>query len=209
MAYSNFREFLNAAEQRQLLRRVTPSVDRTWEPASIAKWMFQALPIEARFGLLFENVAGARFPLVIGALGASVDTYALALQTEPDALNDKWLEALAAPIEPVRVDTAPCQENVLLGEDAVLADLPIPVWTPGKDAGAYITTITITQHATTGAQNMGVYRTQVRNDPPTFLLYVNDPKLAHFTYQRFLENRIREDYPFLGTPIRLVLRRRR
>jgi GTP-binding protein len=53
------------------------------------------------------------------------------------------------------------------------------------------------------------YGTQVRNDPPTFLLYVNDPKLAHFTYQRFLENRIREDYPFLGTPIRLVLRRRR
>jgi GTP-binding protein len=53
------------------------------------------------------------------------------------------------------------------------------------------------------------YGTQVRNDPPTFLLYVNDPKLAHFTYQRFLENRIREDYPFLGTPIRLILRRRR
>jgi GTP-binding protein len=53
------------------------------------------------------------------------------------------------------------------------------------------------------------YGTQVRNDPPTFLLYVNDPKLAHFTYRRFLENRIREEYSFLGTPIRLVLRPRR
>jgi GTP-binding protein len=52
------------------------------------------------------------------------------------------------------------------------------------------------------------YGTQVRNDPPTFLLYVNDPKLAHFTYQRYLENRIRVEYPFLGTPIRLILRRR-
>jgi len=52
------------------------------------------------------------------------------------------------------------------------------------------------------------YGTQVRNDPPTFMLYVNDPQLAHFTYQRFLENRIREGYGFLGTPIRLVLRRR-
>jgi GTP-binding protein len=60
-----------------------------------------------------------------------------------------------------------------------------------------------------GKQLKIYYGTQVRNDPPTFLLYVNDPKLAHFTYQRFLENRIREDYPFLGTPIRLVLRRRR
>ncbi len=52
------------------------------------------------------------------------------------------------------------------------------------------------------------YGTQIRNDPPTFLLYVNDPNLAHFTYQRFLENRIREDYPFLGTPIRLIFRHR-
>jgi GTP-binding protein len=53
------------------------------------------------------------------------------------------------------------------------------------------------------------YGTQVRSDPPTFLLYVNDPKLAHFTYVRFLENRIREAYSFLGTPIRIILRARR
>ncbi len=53
------------------------------------------------------------------------------------------------------------------------------------------------------------YGTQVRSDPPTFLLYVNDPKLAHFTYIRFLENRIREVFRFLGTPIRIVMRTRR
>lgn len=53
------------------------------------------------------------------------------------------------------------------------------------------------------------YGTQVRHDPPTFLLYVNDPKLAHFTYIRFLENRIREAYSYLGTPIRIVMRTRR
>ena len=60
-----------------------------------------------------------------------------------------------------------------------------------------------------GKQLKIYYGTQVRNDPPTFLLYVNDPKLAHFTYYRFLENRIREAYSFLGTPIRLIMRRRR
>jgi GTPase len=53
------------------------------------------------------------------------------------------------------------------------------------------------------------YGTQVRSDPPTFLLYVNDTKLLHFSYQRYLENRFREVYPFLGTPIRLVFRPRR
>jgi GTP-binding protein len=53
------------------------------------------------------------------------------------------------------------------------------------------------------------YGTQVRSDPPTFILYVNNPELAHFTYLRYLENKIREDYPFVGTPIRLVLKARR
>lgn len=52
------------------------------------------------------------------------------------------------------------------------------------------------------------YGTQVRTDPPTFLVFVNDPKLLHFTYKRFLENRFREVYGFLGTPIRLVFKAR-
>jgi GTP-binding protein len=60
-----------------------------------------------------------------------------------------------------------------------------------------------------GRQLKIYYGTQVRSDPPTFLLYVNEPNLAHFTYLRFLENRIREKYTYLGTPIRLVLRPRR
>ncbi len=53
------------------------------------------------------------------------------------------------------------------------------------------------------------YATQVRSDPPTFMIYVNDPRLAHFTYLRYLENQIRKEYPFTGTPIRLVLKPRR
>ncbi|MDK1117552.1 MAG: ribosome biogenesis GTPase Der [Anaerolineae bacterium] len=53
------------------------------------------------------------------------------------------------------------------------------------------------------------YGTQVRSDPPTFLIYVNDPKLAHFSYRRYLENRLRDEYGFLGTPIRIALRGRK
>ena len=52
------------------------------------------------------------------------------------------------------------------------------------------------------------YGTQVRSEPPTFMLYCNDPKLGHFTYLRYLENQIRQASPFLGTPIRLVLKQR-
>ncbi len=53
------------------------------------------------------------------------------------------------------------------------------------------------------------YGTQVRSDPPTFMIYCNDPALGHFTYLRFLENRIRAEYHFIGTPIRIVLKARR
>jgi GTP-binding protein len=53
------------------------------------------------------------------------------------------------------------------------------------------------------------YASQVRSDPPTFVFHVNDPKLVHFTYKRFLENQIRERYGFLGTPLRLSFRARR
>lgn len=48
------------------------------------------------------------------------------------------------------------------------------------------------------------YGTQVRSDPPTFMIYVNDTRLMHFTYMRYLENSLRTAYGFLGTPIRIV-----
>ena len=60
----------------------------------------------------------------------------------------------------------------------------------------------------TGTALKMYYGTQVRSDPPTFMIYCNNPKLAHFTYLRFLENQIRKEYPFSGTPIRLVLKPR-
>jgi len=47
---------------------------------------------------------------------------------------------------------------------------------------------------------------QVQTDPPSFLFHVNDPELVHFSYARHLENRIRERFSFLGTPIRLTFR---
>jgi GTPase len=53
-----------------------------------------------------------------------------------------------------------------------------------------------------------LYATQVGVAPPTFVVFVNDPELVHFSYRRYLENRIRERYGFLGTPIRLILRQR-
>ncbi|MBA3074425.1 MAG: ribosome biogenesis GTPase Der [Anaerolineae bacterium] len=60
----------------------------------------------------------------------------------------------------------------------------------------------------TGTSIKLFYGTQVRTNPPTFMIYCNNPKLAHFTYLRFIENQIRLEYPFTGTPIRLVMKPR-
>jgi GTPase len=53
------------------------------------------------------------------------------------------------------------------------------------------------------------YATQAAVDPPTIVFFVNDAELVHFTYQRYLENRLREKYGFLGTPLQLVFRNRK
>jgi GTP-binding protein len=53
-----------------------------------------------------------------------------------------------------------------------------------------------------------MYATQAAVDPPTFIFFVNKPEWVHFSYQRYLENQIREQFPFPGTPIRLVFRAR-
>lgn len=52
------------------------------------------------------------------------------------------------------------------------------------------------------------YATQAAVDPPTFVFFVNDPRLAHFSYQRYLQNQIRERFPFRGTPLALRFRAR-
>ncbi|MCJ2146209.1 MULTISPECIES: ribosome biogenesis GTPase Der [Bacillus] len=53
------------------------------------------------------------------------------------------------------------------------------------------------------------YATQVAVKPPTFVVFVNDPELMHFSYERFLENRIRDAFGFEGTPIKIFARARK
>lgn len=53
-----------------------------------------------------------------------------------------------------------------------------------------------------------LYATQVAVKPPSFVVFVNDPELMHFSYERFLENKIRDAFDFTGTPIKLFARRR-
>ena len=51
-----------------------------------------------------------------------------------------------------------------------------------------------------------LYATQVKIKPPTFVIFVNDPEIMHFSYQRYLENKLREAFGFEGTPIKMIIR---
>ena len=59
-----------------------------------------------------------------------------------------------------------------------------------------------------GKQLKILFMTQVGVAPPKFILFVNDPKLMHFSYLRFIENRLRESFGFEGTPLQLIVRAR-
>lgn len=53
------------------------------------------------------------------------------------------------------------------------------------------------------------YMTQVATIPPTFVVFVNDPELLHFSYKRFLINQLRQNFDFAGTPIKILARKRK
>ena len=53
------------------------------------------------------------------------------------------------------------------------------------------------------------YMTQVSVKPPTFVIFVNDKELMHFSYQRYIENKIRESFGFKGTPLHFIIRERK
>ncbi len=52
------------------------------------------------------------------------------------------------------------------------------------------------------------YVTQAEASPPTFVFFVNDPKLLHFSYHRYLENRLRQGFGFAGVPLKLIFKRK-
>jgi GTP-binding protein len=69
----------------------------------------------------------------------------------------------------------------------------------------------VTKHPPKGGQRQRLkffYVTQAAIDPPTFVFFVNDRTLIHFSYERYLENQLRQQYGFLGTPLKFVFRNR-
>ncbi len=69
--------------------------------------------------------------------------------------------------------------------------------------------VTVTEPPTDKGRRLRIYyATQVSAKPPTFVLFVNDPQLMHFSYKRYLENFFRKSFGLDATPLRLLVRQR-
>jgi len=182
-APATLREFVELLAQRGELHRVPAAVDCELEIAQITDRVSKG-PAARNVALLFENVRGHRMPVATNLFG-SASRMALALGAPSlDAVGER-LGALLSPelprgvravmdrlrggLEaarafPHRVDTAPCQEEVVTGEAVRLSDLPILKCWP-LDGGRYVTLpLVITRDPATGVRNVGMYRLQEYDD---------------------------------------------
>jgi UbiD family decarboxylase len=170
----DLQEHLRRLEAAGLLLRIDRAIDKDSELHPLVRWQFQGgLAEDARRAFLFTNVVdgeGRRYnvPVAVGALAASAQIYAIGMGRPVEEIGDAWMQAIANPIAPVVVSTAPCQEVVITGDalrqpDGGLKLLPVPISTPGYDAAPYLTaTLCITRDPETGIRNMGTYRAQLK-----------------------------------------------
>jgi len=161
MPFDSLRDFLAKLEADGEVVRVKAEVDKDWELSSATRHIF-SWPEEERPALIYENVKGYDIPVVV-AVFANRRRFAKAIDTTPEGIWEKFKAALRHPIQPKLVDSGPCKENIMKGDEVDLFHFPVPVWSPDKDAGPYLTApLVITKDPETGIQNVGTYRCHIQ-----------------------------------------------
>ncbi len=113
-----------------------------------------------------------------------------------------------APIVFISAKTGQRVENLLPLADQVYANSKRRIATNVLNEVIADMQMTTPAPARNGKRFRIYYATQVNTQPPTFMLSCNEPKLLHFTYQRFIENTLRDAFEFEGTPIRIISRKK-
>ena len=174
-SYADLHEHLDRLERAGLLHRIDAPVNKDTEMHPLVRWQFRGgIAEKDRKAFLFTNIVdskGRRYdiPVVVGAFATNPEVYRIGMNVETlDAIGPAWERAIAHPIAPRVVETAPCHDVVVTGRDLEgpgrgLEALPIPISTPGFDAAPYLTaTCVITRNPETGVQNIGTYRGQLK-----------------------------------------------
>ena len=174
MAFESLRTWLGVLEQQGLFRWVDREVDKDWEVGTVLRMIFRAMDEDSRYGIGFRNVRGFEGGrIVAGVTAASRRMIATALGCENtlEAIHARVTAGMTAPVEPVIVEGGPCKEVILRGDAVDLGKLPIPVWTPERDAGPYLTPLWVTRDPDTGRRNIGIRRCQIKGRDRTGILF--------------------------------------
>ena len=169
----DFQDHLADLEAAGLVTRIDTPINKDTELHPLVRWQFVGgVPEDKRRAFVFTNVTDAKgrkydIPVVVGALAASPEIYAIGMGRKVEEIGEAWLQAIKHPIAPVAVTSAPCQEVVITGNDLKapggLNALPVPVSTPGFDSAPYLTaTLCVTRDPDSGVQNMGTYRAALK-----------------------------------------------
>lgn len=172
--YPDLHEHLDALKERGLLTVIDRRIDKDSELHPLVRWQFVGGMAERdRKAFLFTHIVDGRgrpyaMPVVVGALAANREIYAVGMGAPVEDIQAKWDHAIAHPVPPRIVTEAPCHEVVLQGKDLLgegngLDRLPIPISTPGFDSAPTLTaTNVVTRDPETGVQNMGTYRAALK-----------------------------------------------
>ena len=170
--YKDLRDQIKALEEKGKLIRIARPINKDTEMHPLVRLQFRGLPEKERKAWLFENVYDSKgkkynIPVLIGALGASPQVYAIGLQCQVNEIGKRWAHAQAHPIPPVMVKDAPVHEVVYSGKNLLaeggLGEFPIPLSTPGWDVGPYMTSpYWVSKDPESGIRNVGTYRAQIK-----------------------------------------------
>ena len=185
--FLDLKSFLVFLEQSSRLRRVGAPVNKDWEIACITRWAMESTREEQAYAILFENVENHTVPVVVN-IYAPHASYAAALGVAPEALLERWATAISQPRKPTLAESGPVQEVVERDLEINILTIPAPVWTPGRDAGPYLSAANvITKDPKTGVQNLGNYRVQIYDEKHAGLFFGSRMQHGAIHYKHYCE----------------------
>jgi GTPase len=173
------------------------------------------LVLDAAEGMTAQDAHVAGYALEEG-IGLVVAINKWDLVEKDEHTFDEYVERLRrqapflgfAPIVSISARTGQRVERVLEAALEIAAERRRRIPTAALNAWLREATLRRPPATVRGKQSRFFYATQAQTEPPTFVLFASEAHSIHFSYKRYLENRLREAFGFDGTPLRLVLRER-
>lgn len=172
--YPDLHDHILELERKGLLLIVDEPINKDTEMHPLVRWQYRGgIPEADRKAFLFTQPTdskGKRYDsaVLVAGLAATPDVYRVGFGQPLDKIGETWIKAMASPVPPRIVESAPCQDIVIEGDELdkpgnALDGLPVPISTPGWDNAPYLSAgHYITKDPDTGIQNLGNYRGQLK-----------------------------------------------